>query len=266
MESPSLIALNVGNTRTQIGSFVSGQLGPCEHFPKQEVAPTAQQVVQWWLGIADHPRAAILLASVNDAVADPLAAMIEDQLSVGIYRIGKDVPVPIGRKLDPETLTGIDRLLNAAAAYDHLQEACIIIDAGSAVTIDFVDGEGTYHGGAIAPGATMQLQALHEHAAGLPELPFARPDAHPFGRSTSQAMLQGVFHGIRGMVQRLVEQYAEYYTAFPRVIATGGDAQLLFETEGLIDNIVPELTLLGIQVTARHALAMREVDDSDVRS
>ena len=112
----------------------------------------------------------------------------------------------------------------------------------------------------------MQLQALHEHAAGLPELPFARPDAQPFGRSTSQAMLKGVFHGIRGMVQRLVEQYAEYYTAFPRVIATGGDAQLLFETEELIDNIVPELTLLGIQVTARHTLAMREVDDSDVRS
>lgn len=266
MAAPSIIAMNVGNSRVQIGSFEDGQLGPTEHLDKLEAAASAQLVVQWWAKIADDPNAAILLASVNDEVADPLTAMIEDQLSVGIYRIGKDLPVPVDLRLDPETLTGVDRLLNAAAAYDHLQQACIIIDAGSAITIDFVDGEGTFHGGAIAPGGTMQLQALHEHAAGLPELPFAAPDSEPFGRSTSQAMLKGVFHGIQGMVQRLVEQYAEYYSAFPQIVATGGDAQLLFENEELVENIVPELTLLGIAVTAKHALIAREIDDTDVRS
>ncbi len=267
MDAPSIIAVNVGNSRVQIGSFVDGQLGSTEHFDQGETAATAQQVVQWWPTIADHPKAAILLASVNDVVADPLTAMIEDQLSIGIYRIGKDLPVPVSVQLDPETLTGVDRLLNAAAAYDRLQQACVIIDAGSAITIDFVDGEGTFHGGAIAPGATTQLQALHDHAAGLPELSFTAPDdAEPFGRSTSQAMLKGVFHGIRGMTQRLIEQYAEFYTAFPQIIATGGDAQVLFETEELVENIVPELTLLGIAVAAKHALTASEVDDTDVRS
>ena len=266
MDAPSIIAVNVGNSRVQIGSFVDGQLGPTEHFDTREAAASAQQVVQWWATIADHPKAAILLASVNDEVADSLTAMIEDQLSVGIYRIGTDLPVPIGQQLDPETLTGVDRLLNASAAFDRLHQASVIIDAGSAITIDFVDGEGTFHGGAIAPGATMQLRALHEHAAGLPELPFAAPDSEPFGRSTSQAMLKGVFHGIRGMAQRLIEQYAEYYSAFPQIIATGGDAQLLFETEELVEKIVPELTLLGIAVAAKHALVGSEVDDTDVRS
>ncbi len=110
------------------------------------------------------------------------------------------------------------------------------------------------------------VSALHEHAAGLPDLSFAAPLPEPFGRSTSQAMLQGVFHGIRGMVQRLVEQYAAYYTAFPQVIATGGDAKLLFENEELVDNIVLELTLLGIAVAAKHALTATQVDDTDVRS
>ena len=266
MSNPSVIALSVGNSRIQLGSFADGQLGSNESLDKRKLAAVAQQVVQWWPAIADHSNAAILLASVNDEVADPLTAMIEDQLSIGTYRIGRDLPVPISQELDPETLTGVDRLLNAAAAYDRLEQACIIIDAGSAVTVDFVDGEGTYHGGAIAPGAAMQLRALHEHAAGLPELTFAAPQPEPFGRSTSQAMLQGVFHGIRGMVQRLVEQYAEYYTAFPQVIATGGDATLLFENEELVDSIVPELTLLGIAVAAKHALTATEVDDTDVRS
>ena len=105
------------------------------------------------------------------------------------------------------------------------------------------------------PGATMQLHAMHEHTAALPDLPFRAPDNEAFGRNTAQAMLQGVFHGIRGMVQRLVEQYSEAYGAFPLVIATGGDAPVLFEKEQLVDRIVPELTLIGIAAAAKHALA-----------
>ena len=207
--------------------------------------------------------AAVLMASVNDAVARPLAAMIEDQLSIEIYRVGEDIPVPIGCQLDPETITGVDRLLNAAAAFDRLGQACVVIDAGTALTVDFVDGEGTFQGGAIAPGAEMQLKALHEGTAGLPELRFTRPDDEAFGRSTGQAMIKGVYHGIRGTVQRLVEQYSERYGAFPQIIATGGDAEILFQDEELVDNIVPDLTLLGIVGAARLALTPGEVDGPD---
>ena len=91
-----------------------------------------------------------------------------------------------------------------------------------------MDGQGTFHGGAIAPGARMQLRALHEGTAALPEVALAAPDDDAFGRSTSQAMLHGVYHGVRGLVWKLVERYAEAYGAFPQVVATGGDAELLF--------------------------------------
>ena len=143
-----------------------------------------------------------------------------------------------------------------------MKQACIIVDAGTAVTVDFVDGEGTFHGGAIAPGGALQLRALHEHAAALPELKFNAPTDEAFGRSTSQAMLQGVYHGIRGMIWRLVEQYAEAYGAYPMVIATGGDAEILFARDELIDRIVPDLTLMGIAAAARRSLVS---DDADVR-
>ena len=79
--------------------------------------------------------------------------------------------------------------------------------------------------------------------------------------STTQAMLKGVYQGIRGLVWRLVEQYAERYGAYPTVIATGGDAPLLFDGDQLIDRIVPELTLRGIATTARLALS---ADDADL--
>lgn len=251
----NLIAINVGNTRTQVGQFADGDLNRSERFANTDLAPITQTIVQWWQEIAEKSGSAILLASVNDPFANRLASAIGDQLSVEIYRIGSDVPVPIGQELDPEALTGVDRLLNAAAAYDRLKQACIIVDAGTAITIDFVDGHGTFHGGAIAPGASMQLKALHQQTAALPDLTFRAPENEIFGRNTAQAMYQGVFHGIRGMVQRLVELYAEAYGAFPTVVATGGDAQALFQNEPLIDRIVPDLMLQGIAVAAKHALA-----------
>lgn len=266
MNGPNLIAANVGNSRTQVGQFIDGAVHHCDRLGNAQLANIVQRVLPWWKEIADLTQPVILMASANDPVANRLAATIEDQLSVEIYRVGEDLPVPIGQQLDPETITGADRLLNAAAAYDQVKQACVIIDAGTAITVDFVDGEGVFHGGAIAPGASLQLQALHEHTAALPELQFTAPDDETFGRSTAQAMLQGVYHGIRGMVQRLVEQYAEAYGGYPQVIATGGDAKVLFATEELVDNIVPDLTLLGIATAARHALACDDADDPDVTS
>lgn len=251
---PNLIAISIGNTRSHLGQFAEGKLTRTEHFANEDASAMIETVLAWWQGGGDPGPSSLVLATVDDALADRLSSALEDQLSVEVYRIGVDVPIPIAVQLDPETITGVDRLLNAAACYERVQQACVIIDAGTAVTVDFVDGEGTFHGGAIAPGARMQLRALHEQTASLPEIDFHRPEPEAFGRSTTQAMLQGVYHGIRGMIWRLVEQYAERYGAYPMVIATGGDAKLLFDNDELIDRIVPDLTLMGIEAAVRQAL------------
>jgi type III pantothenate kinase len=260
---PNIIAIDVGNSRVHLGQFIEGRLEQSKSFAHAETADVVAAVLTWWTAVADRAQAAILIASVHDQMADRIASAVSDQLSVEVYRVGDDLPVPIGRQLDPETITGVDRLLNAAAAYDRMQQACIVVDAGTAVTVDFIDGEGTFHGGAIAPGANMQLHSLHEHTSALPELAMTAPDDDAVGRSTAQAMLHGVFFGIRGLVWKLVEVYAERYGAYPQVVATGGDAELIFGDDPLIDRIVPELTLLGIAAAARHALVTDE--DADAR-
>lgn len=253
-EAPNVLAVSVGNSRTHIGVFEDGELTDTARLANDQQPAIVEEIVSRWHGLSGLPRACIVLASVNEAVAERIRSGVEDQLSMSVYIVGEDLPVPIGRQLDPETITGHDRLLNAAAAYDMVRQACVVVDAGTAVTVDFVDGEGTFHGGAIAPGAQMQLDAMHERTAALPELKFITPDREAFGRSTSQAMLQGVFHGIRGMVRLLTEQYAERYGAYPLVIATGGDAETLFAEDELIDRVVSDLTLKGIAVTVRYAL------------
>lgn len=260
---PSLVAINVGNTSTQLGQFADGKLEATLRGRNNRLPQIVERVSTLSNALGRSPRAPLLLASTNDPFAERLTSAVEDQLSVDIYRVGVDLPVPIRTDLDPETITGVDRLLNAAAAFDRVQQACVVVDAGTAVTIDFVDGEGTFHGGVIAPGAQAQLRALHDYTAALPELEFTRPDDVPFGKSTTQAMLQGVFNGIRGLVRYQVERYADFYTAYPMVIATGGDAEVILKDDELIDRVVPQLTLLGIATAARHALAGDE--DADVR-
>ena len=92
----------------------------------------------------------------------------------------------------------------------------------------------------------MMLDALHEKTSKLPRVSkFAAP-AEPFGRSTEQAILHGVYHGIRGMVKELVEQYATELGAWPDLIATGGDAETLFRDWELVHAIAPDLTLYGV--------------------
>ena len=258
-----LVVISVGNTRTHIASVEGEACGAPSSFANDDLAGAVSRVVDLWGRRTQESAGSILMADVNEPVALRLASAIKGQLSEEAYRIGSDIPIPMMVRLDPETITGTDRLLNALAAWESVKQACIIVDSGTAVTVDFVDGEGTFHGGAIAPGASMQLRAMHEYTDALPEVEFCSPQSGAFGKSTAEAMILGVFAGIRGLVWRLVEQYAGEYGAYPMVIATGGDAETIFGDDELIDRVVPNLTLIGIAACARHALAGETPDASD---
>src|SRR5262249_4626085 len=142
-------------------------------------------------------------------------------------------------------LTGVDRVLNVAAAYEQMGNATVVVDAGTAITIDVCNDSGEFLGGAIAPGASLMLTALHEKTAKLPLVKLAKPD-DAWGKDTEQAIRQGVYHGIRGMVKEIVENYATALGQWPDIIATGGDAKALFEGWELIHAVSPDLTLYGI--------------------
>jgi type III pantothenate kinase len=248
-----LLAISVGNSRTVVGHFQASTLQGHDHLDNADLKAVVQGIERHWKSL-DDTDAMVVLASVNGEVADKLLPEIEAATGAEVHRIRRDLPIPIGTCVDDDSTVGEDRLLAAAAAWDALKQAVVVIDAGTAITLNFIDGEGTFHGGAIAPGATMQLKAMHEHTALLPRVAFAQPDGKdPFGRNTAEAMLLGVYEGIRGMVRRLVERYAEHYGAFPMVVATGGDAEILFRGDELVDRIVPELVLHGMAVAARHA-------------
>lgn len=252
--------ISVGNTRIQIALITNNEVSEVVYLEHDQTAEILSTLNGWREGLANKDDCAVVIGSVHTTTSNSITSLIKDQLGLDIYELETDLPIPIGRSLDPETIVGIDRLLNAAAAWEIAKQACVVIDAGTAVTVDFIDGEGVFHGGAIMPGAQMQLQALASGTDLLEGIDFKVPEGDTFGRSTGSAMLRGVFHGIRGGVWRIIETYAEEYGAYPLVIATGGDSEVLFSHDELITRIVPDLAVRGIAATVRVA---NTIDDEN---
>jgi type III pantothenate kinase len=163
-------------------------------------------------------------------------------------------------ELTPETLRGVgvdyprpdsigqDRLANAVAARRRFGAPVVVVDFGTAVTFDVVDGAGNYVGGIIAPGLAAMTDYLHEKTAQLPKIKI-REIRSVVGKSTEAAMLVGAVHGYRGLVRELIgELKRELRAKKLPVVATGGYAKLIAAKLPEISAVAPDLTLEGLRL------------------
>lgn len=269
----NLFLISVGNTRTRCAVALggaAGELQPSVYLRNDELSSLPDRLAEIAGGVEDlRP----VIASVNDPVAAELERALvayggEADLRTPVLRMGRDLPIPVEHTLPAPVTVGQDRLLNALGAFSRSTQACVVIDAGTAVTVDFVDGHGVFQGGAIAPGLRTMLRALHEHTAALPTLDLTPdllpgrndPTSEPWGKTTPSAMTLGVVAAVRGLAHELIDRYAEFYEAYPRIVATGGDAPLLFDQDPLVEHIVPDLTLIGMLAACGIAL---QADDEE---
>ncbi len=252
-----MLAVSVGNSRIKFGLFHGLEADKSEAVVNTQIDQAVRKILEI-AGSAGGVK--VVVASVNNPVADRLCAALDEDVSVELFRLGSDLPIPISTSLDDDSTVGHDRLINAIGAFSQGKQACIVIDAGTAITVDFVDGEGAFQGGVIAPGTQMMLKALHAHTAALPRLEFSPPDPArgPFGKDTAHAMQLGVQSMVRGLARLMIEKYSEAYGAYPRVIATGGDATALFEHDELVEHIVPDLQLIGIAAACAKLAALED--------
>ena len=242
----NLLVLNVGNSRLALAPFRAGEVGEVVRLDLKEPATWGPAIAEVWRQVQGRENAAVVGASVNPDLDEAIEQAVLDTANRHVVWVGEDLDLPIKVLTEKPEETGIDRVLNVAAAYEQMQKACVVVDAGTAVTVDYCNDQGEFVGGAIAPGVSMMLEALHQRTAKLPQVDKFGPPVEPFGRSTEQAILSGVYHGVRGMVKELVETYATETGAWPDIIATGGDAPVLFKDWELVHAIAPDLTLYGI--------------------
>jgi type III pantothenate kinase len=215
-----------------------------------------------WLNQAAPSAAVVLMASVHDGAAARLEAAIAE-LSATRHRVLRqrrighgDLPLEV-LVAEPHKV-GIDRLAAAAAAglVRRPGHGVIIVDCGTAATVDVVSPAGGFLGGAILPGPALMARALAEGTSRLPAVAALEQEAPPAmpGRSTQEAIAAGIGWGIRGAIARLVEEARASIGAEADVILTGGWRGAVRDAlPGAIE--MPELVLAGIALAADRACA-----------
>lgn len=246
-----LLVADVGNTHTVLGFFDGKTL---VHQARVESARgrTHDELHTLLLRVveltAPEPLRIVAAAvgSVVPVLTEPTLRGLE--AAFGVAPLLVECTLEVGMRVvydDPRTL-GVDRFVNALAAHERAQGPVIVVDLGTATKFDCVAADGTFLGGAIAPGMRIAAEALAARAAKLAGVPLARPKK-VVGRTTEASMQAGIVIGWAAMVDGMVDRMkAELGPA--TVIATGGLAPLVHRDARTIDHVVPELTLEGLRI------------------
>jgi type III pantothenate kinase len=261
MASPTpspLIAVDVGNSAIHFGLFTDPAAQPLPVpalWMRMEAASDDFTPLLAWLPPQSPPW---VVASVNKEAASRLLDWITAIRPDVEYRVLDYAQMPLHLAIEHPHTAGLDRLA-AAAAVDRLRppgQPAVVVDFGTAITVDAVSTEGTFLGGAILPGMELAATALVAGTSQLPpvETEFTVPP-RAIGKSTEPAIRAGIFWAAVGAVRALVEQATVELRAQPLVVVTGGAAKAvrpLIDPGGhFVD--APHLVLSGIAVAAQHA-------------
>ena len=160
-----------------------------------------------------------------------------------------DVGLDLGFKVktDRPEEVGADRLVNAAAGYAMFGGPLIIVDFGTAITVDAVSRKGDYLGGAIAPGLSISIEALVSRTSRLPRIEMLEPEK-AVGTNTVESMRSGIYYGAVGQIKGMIQALKKELGGRIKVIATGGYAHWIPARKAGIGQVVPELTLEGLRI------------------
>lgn len=187
-----------------------------------------------------------IIATVVPQTLYPLQLLCRRYFNCDALVVGEEnVDLNVKVKLPNPEEVGADRLVNAVAAHKKYGGPMVIIDFGTATTFDIIDERGDYHGGVIAPGVNLSVEALSMAAAKLPRVAVEKP-VKVIGNSTISAIQSGIFYGYLSMIEGMVERISKEYGGPMKVLATGGLAPLFNEATDIIEYVDQELTTYGL--------------------
>ena len=239
--SKKALYLDAGNSSIK-GAYKNGVNWEAIHARKNY---TASELVHW---IDEHPESFshIVLASVRDDVRNAIRKELSQVKLVELSTA--DIPREL---LDYETIEtlGIDRFLACYGATNQTNISVVVIDAGTALTIDFMDQENVYHGGLIAPGLSSFTEILPQKAPALPNVNIEIPETWP-GKSTVDSLKwgqAGFYHmAIEGILQKYEDEFGHF-----ELFITGGDAQSVKQLISRESKVRPFLVFDGMKLLER---------------
>jgi type III pantothenate kinase len=253
-----LLAVDIGNTNLTLGSIRDGRVVSTRRATSdpQLTSDELEVTIEALLGLDGGSLESVdtlTLASVVPALTAALETIAEHHELPLVIASAGTVPIPV--RVDRPGEVGADRLVNALAAIRLHGAPAIVVDVGTATTIDCVAADGAFIGGAIAPGLVLGLEALAARTAKLPRVELRTPE-RAIGRDTVTAIQAGAVLGYQSLVSGLVTRVRRELTdaaggapSSVPVVLTGGLARAPWAAgiEG-IDVVDPELTIKGLAI------------------
>lgn len=254
-----LLAIDVGNTQTVVGVYDHGgdlsaadggltgpwRLSTVHTRTEDELAVLIAGLLAS-VELTFHDIDGVAIASGVPVVTSSLRHMVEKILGIEPIVVGPGVKTGLAIRYDNPREVGADRIANGAAVFDLYGGPSIVVDFGTATTLDVISAEGDYLGGSISPGVEVSLEALVGKAAALSTVELTLP-RNVIGKNTGESIRSGVLYGyaaqVDGLCARMVDEIGEC-----TVVATGGLAGMISPHTMVVDEIEPWLTLHGLRL------------------
>ena len=238
-----LLAIDIGNTSIHNGIFDRKVLKKVFRIPTYsgDLAGDYEVKLKPYLKDIDS----VIVTSVVPIALKKVEKAIKKITNKNCIVVGRDVDSGVKNLYKNPEQVGSDRLVNARAAHELYGGACIVVDFGTAITIDIVNEKRQYIGGVIAPGPGISLWALYEKTALLPKVIIKKPKGI-LGKETKESMLIGIIYGFSSLCDGIVYKLKRRYSRNAKVIVTGGFSKLIGPYCESADKIDLNLTLKGL--------------------
>jgi len=243
-----LLAIDIGNSFTKFGVFENDALRYRRNIPT--IHPQTADEIYTSEIQSIH---AIIISSVVPELKNAYLELSKKYYQLEPIFVDSSFDFNLKINYFPTENLGVDRLIAAFAAVEKYGAACIVCDFGTATTIDVVNSKNEYLGGIIAPGMRTMSEALFLKTAQLPKINIGKPES-VIGNSTVKAIESGIYFGYVGLVDGIIERMIGELGETPKVIATGGFANLIAESSEKIQIVEENLMLEGLRLVYKHKL------------
>jgi type III pantothenate kinase len=248
-----LLVIDVGNTNTVIGVYEDKRLVRNWRIrTERRTTEDEFNILAKNLFHEGHITSKNIKKTIISCVVPPMVTILDSfcRKYLGHAPLWVDATsapkLPIRYKNPSEV--GADRIVNAVGAFHKYRTSLIVIDFGTATTFDAISEKGEYLGGAISPGIMIASEALFIKASKLPRVEIFIPPKSVIGKDTASSIKAGIIFGYAGLVDGMVKRMKNEMGTHPRIIATGGLADLICQVSETIELVEPNLTLEGLRI------------------